>query len=271
MALPADLTDRTPAEIDGELFPLWAQRWTLTGRIARANATPRAHLVELIPGWESELETVTAAAEVLEAEYDRRGGWARYFLVMNANGHLHRSTDCSTCNHWGSAPTEFCMVADSSGLGAEALIERYAEVVCSVCFPDAPSTPAYARGIARSKAESEAARSAKERAKLDVIEGRDPKKLGASEVFAGPYGRIETVHACWDLVRSAIEYGITHSAEANPRAYVADRAHLADLVVSAEAYADSAKAVLLARGVSPDEIAKVEERKAKAVRKEWGL
>lgn len=61
-------------------------------------------------------------------------GWDRYFLVANANGHIHTSTSCSTCN----IRTQFVWLVELAALTVEDALEEYGSILCSVCFPDAP-------------------------------------------------------------------------------------------------------------------------------------
>lgn len=87
-------------------------------------------------------------------EFERRGGWHRYYLVMNTNGHVHRETNCSTC----FPTTRYGWLVNLSGCNEEEMVNEYGETACTVCFPDAPSLPGWAASIERKKAE-EAARS----------------------------------------------------------------------------------------------------------------
>lgn len=75
-----------------------------------------------------------AAFAPLDAEWDRRGGWSRFFLVTNNNGHIHNTTACSTC----FATTEFSWLPDLSGSTEEDAVNAHGSLLCSVCFPSAP-------------------------------------------------------------------------------------------------------------------------------------
>ena len=55
-----------------------------------------------------------AAQAPLHAEFARRGGWTRAFLVVGGDGHVHSSMDCSTCNR-GVEPTRFQWMVEFSG------------------------------------------------------------------------------------------------------------------------------------------------------------
>lgn len=71
-----------------------------------------------------------------EANYT---GWSRYFLVTSSAGLIHKSTDCSTCNK-GRTWTQFALLPKLSGLGYEAAVEALGPSLCSVCYPEAPTT-----------------------------------------------------------------------------------------------------------------------------------
>lgn len=69
-------------------------------------------------------------------EYYRRP-WSRYWLVTSSDGHIHASTECSTCNK-GHEPTGFALVPYLSGKTAKDAVADLGSALCSVCFPDAP-------------------------------------------------------------------------------------------------------------------------------------
>lgn len=75
-----------------------------------------------------------AAFAPLDAEWDRRGGWSRFFIVQNNNGHIHSNMHCSTCY----VRTQFGWLPDLSGLTEADAVEAHGTILCSVCFPSAP-------------------------------------------------------------------------------------------------------------------------------------
>lgn len=99
---PAELT---PTQIDALVGPLVARRkdaerlerylqW-YTQLDLRAPEAGRVeaglHLVGI------ELSQVDAELARWQAEFDRRGGWERYYTTPNkANAHVHRRADCKT-------------------------------------------------------------------------------------------------------------------------------------------------------------------------------
>ena len=80
----------------------------------------------------------TSAYEALlpwNAEFTRRGGWTRSFLVTD--GHAHSSQDCSTCNRQGQL-TNFSWMVAYSGLNEAEIVKDAGERACTVCYPSAP-------------------------------------------------------------------------------------------------------------------------------------
>jgi hypothetical protein len=77
-----------------------------------------------------------AACHEVETEYDRRP-WSRYWLVTSSDGHIHRSTCCSTCNK-GLNRTGFALTPFLSGKADSDAVADLGPALCSVCFPEAP-------------------------------------------------------------------------------------------------------------------------------------
>ncbi|MGA5182962.1 hypothetical protein [Streptomyces pseudogriseolus] len=82
-----------------------------------------------------------AALEVVEltlnAEFWRRGGWTRAYLVQTHNGHVHNTMNCPTCNK-GEERTRFAWMIEYSGKSEEEIVEAAASRACTVCYPSAP-------------------------------------------------------------------------------------------------------------------------------------
>lgn len=102
----------------------------------------------------SEAETALAAAKdaaaPLEAVYEAER-WNRFFLVTNADGHIHSSLRCSTCH----PTTSFVWLPELSGLTEADAVAAYGPKLCSVCFPTAPVE--WTLGNAEEKAAKKAA------------------------------------------------------------------------------------------------------------------
>jgi len=71
----------------------------------------------------------------LEQKYVDAGGWPRFFLVTNPGGHIHSSMHCSTCN----AETKFAWLPELSGQTEGEAVENYGGILCSICYPSAPT------------------------------------------------------------------------------------------------------------------------------------
>jgi len=153
-----DLTTQTPVRIDEQLAALYEQRFVAFSRadsararadriqsaIDRGSALPyqmeryRQDLEKLErEAAEQDLEAarLRGLMRPFEAEFTRRGGWTRAFLVTG--GHLHRSTNCSTCNREGRA-TRFAWMTDYSGANEDEIVEAAGNRACTTCYPTAP-------------------------------------------------------------------------------------------------------------------------------------
>jgi len=113
-----------------EVVALVEQRLPGMSSWDQPNAT--RHLVSVTATREA-LAANQAEAAPLEALYNAEQ-WNRFFLVTNANGHIHRSMQCSTCR-WD---TRFAWLPELSGLTEKDAVEAYGPKLCSVCFPSAP-------------------------------------------------------------------------------------------------------------------------------------
>ncbi|MDQ0376531.1 hypothetical protein [Amycolatopsis thermophila] len=65
-------------------------------------------------------------------EFDRRGGWTRYYLVDNTNGHLHTTQRCRNTY----ASTQWYWVTELSGATAAEAVDAAGSLSCLTCFPD---------------------------------------------------------------------------------------------------------------------------------------
>lgn len=168
-----DLTTMTPPEIDTELADLHGQRfvglqravWALDslhrmvgdkrerrGRsegpwgMTEDEVLAAADLVASYErrSWDRQVEALdearatirTANSEIRlrDAEFDRRGGWSRFWLVKNSGGHIHSSMACSTCY----PTTWFGWLPALSGLTEADAVAEHGTILCSICFPSAP-------------------------------------------------------------------------------------------------------------------------------------
>ena len=97
---------------------------------------------------------VREAQKPFNAEYMARGGWTRAFLVTNTNGHVHNTTRCGTC----FTTTQFAWMTDASGMDEAKIVEMAGDGACTVCYPTAPTLPAFGRKNQFEEPEKAAAR-----------------------------------------------------------------------------------------------------------------
>lgn len=87
-----------------------------------------ARLVEL----NSAIAQVRAALEPGEAEWDRRNGWTRFYIVPG--GHIHSSTRC----HSLKPTTRIGWLPELSGRDEAAAVAEHGALLCTHCYPSAP-------------------------------------------------------------------------------------------------------------------------------------
>lgn len=157
-----DTITRNPKQIDKVLSGLYEQAARpqamaarIRGRIREREEHPTRHgfggtveeLREELAGYEEKLSELQAKAAPFEAIYTAKP-WARYFLVIGYDGHVHRGMYCSTCFR----TTAFQWLVDLADESMDAMVEKYGEKACTVCFPDAPTSPKWAAAVERDKA-----------------------------------------------------------------------------------------------------------------------
>jgi hypothetical protein len=152
-----DLTTQTPVEIDTAALAASNAHAEANRNLDHANRViDRIENAEAYArnfSWNSPEALKAARDEIDEAvatitstnaematylrEFDRRGGWTRYYLVLNSNGHVHSSTYCTSC----FPTTQYAWLVEQSGMTSEALVELAGESACTDCFPWAPVNP----------------------------------------------------------------------------------------------------------------------------------
>ncbi|HET9144043.1 hypothetical protein [Actinophytocola sp.] len=215
-----DISAATPAEIDYHLAHLEAESYQLDHglvslrrelghaeeiaqgygpRYGARKPRPVAEIAELIQNAEFRLTEIRHHFVTLNAEYARRGGWPRYYLVED--GHLHYDVSGSRCSRIPS--TTHYWMTDFSGEDSAKVIELAGERVCTTCFPDAPvkPRPASVRFMTRTEAERAAyaedkARkvAARKAAQITTPEGgelRVPRSFGGTD-------HVKTERAAWN-------------------------------------------------------------------------
>lgn len=136
-----NLFTATPAEIDTEIATLQGQIDACTAMIDRNNraiqtgelsAAKRATLVEVIDEAMGRRSVLGNLVYALESEYGRRGGWARYYVVDNNNGHLHTNTRCQNTYE----TTEWVWMPGMSGMTKAEAVAEGGSLTCLSCFPE---------------------------------------------------------------------------------------------------------------------------------------
>lgn len=133
-----DIAKATPAEIDtraAELNSLIDQIGYSLKRAQYTDASYRLKDIRAALARIRELEDQLSAALVelgpLRAEYSHRGGWTRYYMVDNSNGHLHTNTSCRNTY----ASTQWHQMVAMSGLTRAEAVELGGKISCLTCFP----------------------------------------------------------------------------------------------------------------------------------------
>lgn len=233
-----DLTALTPAEIDALWAPLaYATFTTYWAEVEARNAARQAQRKIEDPtlrGWFESVDTLQETVQRNEnripalhrawlaadekevpfrAEWTRRQGWRRAYLVTNNGGHVHRSTECPTC----FPSTRFEWLTEQSGKDEAEIVELAGERACTVCYPSAPvetrNRPTRLFGeaeIAAQKAREErAAKKAARDAEKFVVEGYDGRK------WATEFKSVRAVtNAIASELDSLVFYGETHPSAA---------------------------------------------------------
>ncbi len=207
---------RTAAEIDTELseaeykaMGLITRIDCLTATIKKVEAGERGYtwMTSSLDSKKAEVAKTRDELAPLHAtivagneEFSARGGWTRYFLVHNSNGHVHRERSCSTC----FATTQYLWITELSDCDEAKMVEHYGSDACTVCFPNAPTLPGFATSrTSREKAERKAAREAKVAEKAAKEEAKKIKTADGSAVIDCHGGEIRTAR---DAKMSATDY-----------------------------------------------------------------
>lgn len=183
-----NITIATPVEIDTEIarlsIPLMRAGRYLTHLQSLDFRNRRFGSDEQIEKARQDVEAAELPILPLEAEFTRRDGWARFFLVTNSNGHIHSSQACSTCR-WD---TQFAWLPMLSGQTEEQAVADQGEILCSVCYPSAPVE--WTNGESKRTKEERAARAA------EKVE-RDAKR--AAKAITQPDGRVLKDTNGWEI------------------------------------------------------------------------
>lgn len=129
--------DSIHSRVDRRVVKGRIAEWKMTDQEAM-DAITEPFLAYMVTGVEEARAAVAAARKAMvpfQDEYRSRG-WSRFFIV--AGGHIHASMDCSTCNN-GATPTQFGWLPDLSGKTEADAVAAHGALLCTVCFPSAPT------------------------------------------------------------------------------------------------------------------------------------
>lgn len=185
------VTKEFAVKIDTELSSWYDKRWNLVSDLESAIDSVKFYEkyyptsvekiqegIKKIEKIESEINKVNVEIIKLNAIYNQ-DPWTRAFLVINSNGHVHSSMDCSTC----FATTRYNWLVQYSNDDEKTIVEDAGQDACTVCYPSAPadvlnrpSRIVTADKIAKAQAKAErdakkAERIAKEKANAPTASG----------------------------------------------------------------------------------------------------
>ena len=239
----------TPVEIDRILAPLWERANRVAEDIRRGKVElakkdqpfywRREETEKGLAKCVADLAKVRAEADPFEREYARRP-WRRYYLVTNASGHVHRGTNCTTC----FPSTTYAWLVDLAGCDESAMIVEYGEKACTICFPSAPTHPAF-RGPGRRDADAKAKRAEEKAARAAVKSAKAITAPDGSPLVVGRSHIATKVAARNDLSR-VVQNQIYYGEDAESRKHV-----------------EQLSAALLAAGIDPLPIVERAQKKAR--------
>jgi hypothetical protein len=185
------VTKEFAVKIDTELSELHFKRFNLLFDLESAIDTKKFYekhyptFIEEIAKQEGKIESARkkifeVGSQILDLNeiYDQ-DPWTRAFLVINSNGHVHKSQDCSTCFD----TTRFQWLVQYSNDDENIIVEDAGQDACTVCYPSAPaevlnrpSRIVTADKIAKAQAKAE--REAKKAERIAKEKANAPTKSG---------------------------------------------------------------------------------------------
>lgn len=165
-----------------------------------------------------EMANILAETEPYEAEYKRRGGWTRAFIVVNTNGHVHKSMHCSSCY----PTTQYSWLPEYSGSDESKIIEDAGSSACTVCYPNAPVSALKRKTVIEDPIKK-AARIDRDKVKQERLQKANEK--GITNPDGGPlvvvhYGSKETMKTFRSAEIKAVDIIADLNANDNPDLYL---------------------------------------------------
>ena len=183
------VTKEFAVNIDTQLSELHDQKWNLVYELKSADDSKKFYekhypskvedIHRKIAVVLDKIAKVNSEIRKLDAIYNQ-DPWTRAFLVINSNGHVHKTIDCSTCFD----TTRFQWLVQYSNDDENTIVEDAGQDACTVCYPSAPaevlnrpSRIVTADKIAKAQAKAEreakkAERIAKEKANAPTASGQ---------------------------------------------------------------------------------------------------
>jgi len=145
------VTKEFAVKIDTELSELHEKVWIINSKILavsedikftersgfyneeKKKARVEKHLAK-IEEFKKEREPIAIRIKELDAIYDQ-DPWTRAFLVVNNNGHVHSSLNCSTC----FPTTRYQWLIQYSNDDEATIVDDAGQDACTVCYPSAPA------------------------------------------------------------------------------------------------------------------------------------
>jgi nucleotide-binding universal stress UspA family protein len=210
----------TPVEIDTHLARLWGEADAAFGRADGVRSALKTNALAVERGairvfGPEKIARMTAKAEAFEAEgreaaekaapyeteFTDRGGWKRYFLVVSSDGHVHRERNCVTC----FPRTAYHWIVELADCDEAAMVLKYGEKACTICFPNAPAMKGWGEYKDPAKEARKAERAAKAAAKeAAMVHVPEFNEWGAKTFKTERGAEIEAVHLfCLAVERDA--------------------------------------------------------------------
>lgn len=233
------VTKEFAVKIDTQLSELHDKRWNILQDLKGAKDSLKfyqkhySNNVDEITQYEAKIVVIReklfrVGNEILDLNkiYDQ-DPWTRAFLVINSNGHVHSSMDCSTCFD----TTRFLWLVKYSNDDENTIVEDAGQDACTVCYPSAPaevlnrpSRIVTADKIAKTQAKAE--RDAKREARIAKEKANAPTASGEFLTYKeGKWTRViktersavtEWLDLQWDIEREIVTHyynGEAHSIE----------------------------------------------------------
>ena len=252
------VTKEFAVKIDTELSSWYDKRWIAIGKLESAEDSIKFYEKYYPTSVEKIQESRDKAAKIkleisfinieigkLNAIYNQ-DPWTRAFLVINSNGHVHSSMDCSTC----FPTTRYQWLIQYSNDDEATIVEDAGEDACTICYPSAPaevlnrpSRIVTADKVAKAAAKAE--RDAKKAARIAKEKANAPTASGEFLTYKeGKWTRViktersavtEWFNLQWTIEREVVTHyfnGEAHSAESiqKQKDEIAFAQEIADLI-----------------------------------------